>query len=106
MRKASTWMLEKGTQTPSPSPDHIPAQNHKLLLKTYMETGTSNGGTSPRSGPSAAPGIALRQAEVPTDTVPDSLPTFGTLGGEAQTEGGLRRTPQETPNAEVVDSCA
>ena len=58
------------------------------------------------SGPSAAPGIALRQAEVPTDTVPDSLPTFGTLGGEAQTEGGLRRTPQETPNAEVVDSCA
>ena len=46
MRKASTWMLEKGTQTPSPSPDHIPAQNHKLLLRTYMETGTSNGGTS------------------------------------------------------------
>jgi hypothetical protein len=46
MRKASTWMLEKGIQTPSPSPDHIPAQNHKLLLRTYIETGTSNGGTS------------------------------------------------------------
>src|SRR6266446_2815011 len=46
MRKASTWMLEKGIQTLSPSPDHIPAQNHKLLLRTYIETGTSNGGTS------------------------------------------------------------
>jgi hypothetical protein len=46
MSKASTWMLEKGIQTPSPSPDHIPAQNHKLLLRTYIETGTSNGGTS------------------------------------------------------------
>src|SRR6266702_7319478 len=46
MRKASTWMLEKGIQTPSPSPDNIPAQNHKLLLGTYIETGTSNGGTS------------------------------------------------------------
>ena len=48
MTKVSTWMLEKGIQTPSPSPDHIPAQNHKLLLRTYMETGTSNGGTSPK----------------------------------------------------------
>src|SRR6266853_3060994 len=48
MRKASTWMLEKGIQTLSPSPDHIPAQNHKLLLRTYIETGTSNGGTSDR----------------------------------------------------------
>ncbi len=33
MRKASPWMLEKGIQTPSPSPDPIPAQNHKLLLR-------------------------------------------------------------------------
>ena len=37
-------MLEQGTQTPSPSPDLIPAENHKLLPRTYMETGTSNGG--------------------------------------------------------------
>jgi hypothetical protein len=27
MRSASTWMPEKGTQTPSPSPDLIPAKN-------------------------------------------------------------------------------
>ena len=26
MRKASPWMLEKGIQTPSPSPDLIPAE--------------------------------------------------------------------------------
>jgi hypothetical protein len=32
MRKASTWMLEKGTQTPSPSPDHIPAEHSNKTL--------------------------------------------------------------------------
>src|ERR1700736_2161598 len=32
MRKASTWMLEKGTQTPSPSPDHIPAEHKNKTL--------------------------------------------------------------------------
>ena len=33
MRKASTWMLEKGIQTPSPSPDLIPAGNNKTLAE-------------------------------------------------------------------------
>jgi hypothetical protein len=33
MRKASTWMLEKGIQTPSPSPDLIPAGNNKILAE-------------------------------------------------------------------------
>ena len=32
MRKASTWMLEKGTQTLSPSPDHIPAEHKNKTL--------------------------------------------------------------------------
>ena len=32
MRKASTWMLEKGTQTPSPSPDLIPAEHNNKTL--------------------------------------------------------------------------
>src|SRR6266853_4360794 len=49
MRKASPWMLEKGIQ-PSPSPDLIPAETTKLLPRTYMKTGTSNGGTSPGAG--------------------------------------------------------
>src|SRR5258708_37710198 len=48
MRKASAWMLEKGIHTPSPSPDLIPLETTKLLLRTYMETGTSNEGTSGR----------------------------------------------------------
>ena len=26
MRKTSTWLLEQGTQTPSPAPDLIPAE--------------------------------------------------------------------------------
>ena len=29
--RASTWMLEKGIQTLSPSPDHTPAQTTKLF---------------------------------------------------------------------------
>ena len=38
MRKTSTWMLEKGTQTPSPSPDHIPAEdNNKTLTGNSRE---------------------------------------------------------------------
>jgi hypothetical protein len=32
MRRASTWMLEKGTQTPSPSPDFIPAEHNNKTL--------------------------------------------------------------------------
>jgi hypothetical protein len=32
MRKASTWMPEKGTQTPSPSPDLIPAEHNNKTL--------------------------------------------------------------------------
>jgi len=32
MRRASTWMLEKRTQTPSSSPDLISAENERLNL--------------------------------------------------------------------------
>ena len=49
MRKASTWMPEKGTQTPSPSPDLIPAEhNNKTLTGNsranwYIERGHLKG---------------------------------------------------------------
>jgi hypothetical protein len=33
MRKASTWMLEKGIHTPSPSPDLIPAGDNKTVAE-------------------------------------------------------------------------
>src|SRR5216683_1384815 len=48
MRKASTWMLEKRTQTPSPSPDHIPAEDDNKTLtgnshaNWYIERGHLN----------------------------------------------------------------
>jgi hypothetical protein len=32
MRKASTVLLEQGTQTPSPAPDLIPAENERQHL--------------------------------------------------------------------------
>jgi hypothetical protein len=46
MTNAATWMPEKRTQTPSPSPDLIPAKNHQP--ETYIGIGTSDGGTSMR----------------------------------------------------------
>ena len=45
MRKASTRLPEQGTQTPSPAPDLIPAENENQP-RTNIETGTANGGTS------------------------------------------------------------
>ena len=45
MRKASTGLLEQGTQTPSPAPDLIPAET-KNQPRTYIGIGTANGGTS------------------------------------------------------------
>jgi hypothetical protein len=37
-------MLEQGIQAPSPAPDLIPAEHQ--LLRTYIATGTVDGGTS------------------------------------------------------------
>jgi len=45
MTKASTSLLEQGTQTPSPAPDLIPAQT-KNQPRTHTGIGTANGGTS------------------------------------------------------------
>jgi hypothetical protein len=45
MRKASTELLEQGTQMPSPAPDLIPAQT-KNQPRTHIGIGTVNGGTS------------------------------------------------------------
>ena len=45
MRKASTELLEQGTQTPSPAPDLIPAEG-KNQPRTHIGIGTVNGGTS------------------------------------------------------------
>jgi len=41
MTNAATWMPEKRTQTPSPSPDLIPAKtiNRKLTLKLAHQMG-------------------------------------------------------------------
>ncbi len=48
MRKASTVLLEQGTQTPSPAPNLIPAENERQNpnRKTLIRIGTANGGTS------------------------------------------------------------
>ena len=45
MSKASTELLEQGTQTPSPAPDLIPAETKKQP-RTHIRIGTANGGTS------------------------------------------------------------
>ena len=45
MRKASTWLPEQGTQTPSPAPDLIPAEP-KNQPSTHIAIGTANGDTS------------------------------------------------------------
>ena len=45
MRKASTGLLEQGTQTPSPAPDLIPAET-KNQPRTPIGIGTVNWGTS------------------------------------------------------------
>ena len=42
MSKASTELLEQGTQTPSPAPDLIPAEtkiNRELTLRLVQQTG-------------------------------------------------------------------
>jgi hypothetical protein len=45
MSKASTELLEQGTQTPSPAPDLIPAETENQP-RTHIGIGTANGGTS------------------------------------------------------------
>ena len=45
MRKASPGMPEQGTQTPSPAPDLIPAED-KNQSRTHTGIGTTNRGTS------------------------------------------------------------
>jgi putative transposase len=45
MRKASTRMLEQGIQSPSPTPDLIPAEHQS---RTHIQIGPMNGGTSIR----------------------------------------------------------
>src|SRR2546422_7754251 len=45
MRKTSTWLLEQGTQTPSPAPDLIPAETRteNSHWDWYSERGHFNG---------------------------------------------------------------
>jgi hypothetical protein len=45
MSKASTALLEQGTQTPSPAPDLIPAET-KNQPRSHIGIGTVNGATS------------------------------------------------------------
>jgi hypothetical protein len=50
MRRASTWMLGKGTQTPSPSPDLIPAATKDSTEpETLIRIGTARGDFTPAS---------------------------------------------------------
>ena len=49
-QSTSTVLLEQGTQTPSPAPDLIPAQNERQNRKTLIRIGTANGGTSRERG--------------------------------------------------------
>ena len=39
MRKASTVLLEQGTQAPSPAPDLIPAENERQKLNRKLSFG-------------------------------------------------------------------
>ena len=57
MRKASTRLLEQGTQTPSPAPDLIPAETQNQP-RTHIRIGTANGGTS-QGQPSSRLGWAV-----------------------------------------------
>jgi hypothetical protein len=63
MRKASTELLEQGTQTPSPAPDLIPAET-KHQPRTHIGIGTANGGTSELSRPRPKSGYGVRQAHL------------------------------------------
>ena len=67
MRKASTELLEQGTQTPSPAPDLIPAEG-KNQPRTHIGIGTVNGGTSGQPGlvllPSTGNCMALLAAPI------------------------------------------
>ena len=51
MRKASTGLLEQGTQTPSPAPDLIPAEQkstENLHWDWYSKRGHRKSSTAPR----------------------------------------------------------
>jgi hypothetical protein len=63
MRKASTELLEQGTQTPSPAPDLIPAETEHQP-RTHIGIGTANGGTSELSRPRPKSGYGVRQAHL------------------------------------------
>jgi hypothetical protein len=67
MRKASTELLEQGTQTPSPAPDLIPAET-KNQLRTHIGIGTVNGGTSIPQSRFAKIAFALHHLERPFST--------------------------------------
>ncbi len=56
MRKASTRLLEQGTETPPPAPDLIPGETENQS-RTHIGIGTANGGTSMRLTPFDANGV-------------------------------------------------
>ena len=47
--QSSTWMLEKGTQVPSPSPDLIPAGDNELIPGRSFRLESKPGGRSEQS---------------------------------------------------------
>ena len=74
MSKASTELLEQGTQTPSPAPDLIPAEtkiNRELTLRLVQQTGALQFRAT----------YALQQADA---SVPSQNRVIVTLGANAQ----------------------
>ena len=80
MSKASTELLEQGTQTPSPAPDLIPAET-KNQPRTHIGIGTVNGGTSEEYNPEVAEPDDLRVGK-PVTSEEDEAANF-TLGSRA-----------------------
>ena len=80
MTNAATWMPEKRTQTPSPSPDLIPAKtiNRKLTLKLAHQMGALHrlaAGTV-RVNLASSPSVSCDRHRPPSPRKCRTLPTM------------------------------
>ena len=65
MRKASTVLLEQGTQAPSPAPDLIPAENEQGLTGNSHSDWYSKRGHFMETAFSVAAGLVLSTVSTP-----------------------------------------
>ena len=65
MRKASTALLEQGTQAPSPAPDLIPAANEQGLTGNSQSDWYSKRGQFMETAFSVAAGLVLSTVSTP-----------------------------------------